>query len=243
MQPEWKAKTRALGGSTTYDYEGMDLAKYIDHTVLKPTTTAADIRILCGEAISHHFHAVCVPPFYVPEASQALADYSVKVATVIGFPLGYSATAAKVEEIKRGMDEGAQEFDVVINLAAVKSGNWNFVRNDIDRMTTAVHLRGKIIKIIIETGLLTEEEIKAVCHICNELEVDYVKTSTGFNSDGASPLMVELLRQELIPSIKIKASGGIRTADQARQLLSLGADRIGTSASVAIISELTQQQG
>lgn len=236
-----KTTVSALSGTITHDYEGMDLAKYIDHTVLKPTTTAADIRTLCGEAITHQFHAVCVPPFYVPEAAQALSEHPIKIATVIGFPLGYSATAAKVEEIKRAMDEGAQEFDVVVNLAAIKSGNWNFVRNDIDRMTTAVHLRGKLIKIILETGLLTEAEIKGLCQICNELEVDFAKTSTGFNGEGASPLIIELLRQTLIPSIKIKASGGIRTAEQARHYLELGADRIGTSAGVAIVSELNPQ--
>ncbi len=215
----------------------MDLEKYIDHTLLKADVTATDIRRLCQEALEVGFHAVCVPPYYVPEAFQELQSSPVKIATVIGFPLGYSATVAKVEEVKRAIDEGAQEFDMVINVAAVKSGNWNFVRNDIDRVTTSVHLRGKLVKVILETGLLQTEEIERLCRICSELQVDYVKTSTGFNSGGATVADVKHLRKLLDPSVKIKASGGIRTARKARDLIAAGADRLGTSTGMSIISE------
>lgn len=212
----------------------MKIASFIDHTVLKPDTTLADIQQVCKEAITHGFAAVCVPPFYVAQARQALEGTPVKLATVIGFPLGYSATVAKVEEIKRGIDEGADEFDIVINIAAAKNANWSFVRNDIDRMLTACHLRGKLIKVIIETAMLTETEILEICKICNGLEPDYVKTSTGFNGAGATPDIIRLLRANLKKGIKIKASGGIRSLEDAQALIEAGADRLGTSRGIEI---------
>lgn len=215
----------------------MKIASFIDHTVLKADTTLANVQRICEEAVKHQFAAVCVPPYYVAPARQALEGSSVRLATVIGFPMGYSATFAKVEEIKRAIDEGADEYDVVINVAAVKNGNWNFVRNDLDRMITACHLRAKQIKVIIESGLLTEEEIRQICTICNDLVPDYVKTSTGFNGPGANPDVIRLLRSLLKPEIKIKASGGIRTAADARALIEAGANRLGASQGVAIISE------
>ena len=215
----------------------MKIASFIDHTVLKAETTLADVKRICAEAIEHQFAAVCVPPYYVAPARQALQDSSVRLATVIGFPMGYSATVAKVEEIKRAIDEGADEFDVVINVAAVKNGNWAFVRNDLDRMVTACHLRAKHIKVIIETGLLEEEEIRQLCTICNDLEPDYVKTSTGFNGAGANPEVIRLLRSLLKPEIKLKASGGIRTAEDARALIEAGANRLGASRGISIVSE------
>lgn len=215
----------------------MKIASFIDHTVLKADTTVADIQYICAEAIEYQFAAVCVPPYFVAPARQALDGASIRLATVIGFPMGYAATVAKVEEIKRAIDEGADEFDVVINVAAVKSANWSFVRNDLDRMVTACHLRAKQIKIIIETGLLTEDEIRQICTICNDLVPDYVKTSTGFNGAGANPEVVRLLRSLLKPEIKIKASGGIRTAAAAKALIDAGANRLGASQGVAIVSE------
>lgn len=215
----------------------MKIASFIDHTVLKAETTLADVKRICAEAIEHQFAAVCVPPYYVAPARQALQDSSVRLATVIGFPMGYSATVAKVEEIKRAIDEGADEFDVVINVAAVKDGKWAFVRNDLDRMVTACHLRAKHIKVIIETGLLEEEEIRQLCTICNDLVPDYVKTSTGFNGAGANPEVIRLLRSLLKPEIKIKASGGIRTAEDARALIEAGANRLGASKGISIVSE------
>lgn len=215
----------------------MKIASFIDHTVLKPDATFADIQQVCKEAITYGFAAVCVPPFYVAQARQALEGAPIKLATVIGFPLGYSATVAKVEEIKRAIDEGADEFDIVINIAAAKNANWSFVRNDIDRMLTACHLRGKQIKVIIETALLTESEILEVCKICNDLVPDYVKTSTGFNGAGATPEIIRLLRSTLKKEIKIKASGGIRTLEDAKALVAAGADRLGASKGVAIVGE------
>ena len=214
----------------------MDINSAIDHTLLKPDITLADVERLCSEAIEHKFAAVCIPPYFVSKAAGFLAGSSVKLATVIGFPLGYSATVAKVAEIQRAIEEGADEFDVVINVAALKSGLWTEVRNDIDRMLTACHLRGKVIKVIIESGLLDKEEVERMCDIGNELKPNFVKTSTGFNGPGASFPAVELLRRRLHADIKIKASGGIRTLDDANAFIEAGASRIGTSSGLSLIA-------
>lgn len=216
----------------------MDIASYFDHTLLKPETTVDQVRQLCQEAIDFKFAGVCIPPYYVAQAAQVLDGQIPKLATVAGFPLGYSATAAKVEEIKRAIEEGAQEVDVVVNIAAIKSGNWSFVRNDIDRMTTACHLKGKVIKVIIEGAMLTPEEMEKVCAICNELEPDFAKTSTGFNGPGASVEMVRTMRSLLKDNILLKAAGGIRNAEDARLLIEAGANRLGSSSSIAIIQAM-----
>jgi deoxyribose-phosphate aldolase len=215
----------------------MDLPGALEHTLLKPDTTKADIKKLCEEAVQYGFRAVCVPPYHIAEAVKQLKSTQVKVATVIGFPMGYSATPAKVEEIKRGIDEGADEFDVVINITALKSGNWNFVRNDLETMTRAVHLRGKVIKVILEASLLTSEELKKMCEFCAEFGVDFVKTSTGVNGK-AELETVRTMRQLLPKSIRIKAAGGIRSLQEAQQMLEAGADTMGSSASVAIVSQI-----
>ncbi|MEM1215400.1 MAG: deoxyribose-phosphate aldolase [Bacteroidota bacterium] len=215
----------------------MNLAAYFDHTALRPDVTETTIQQLCTQAKEFGFAGVCVPPTYAALAKQLLVDTNVKVATVIGFPLGYSATVAKVEEIKRGITEQVDEFDVVINLAALKSGNWNQVRTDLDSMVTTCQMRAKTIKVIIETALLTEAEIRQICEICNELEPTFVKTSTGFNGGGATVEAVQLLRFLLKDSIKIKASGGIRDRAGAEALVAAGADRLGASRSVSILQE------
>jgi len=213
----------------------MDLSSYIDHTLLKPDCALSDIDQLCKEALQHGFASVCIPPYFVGHAANVLQDQPVKVSTVIGFPMGYASTPSKVEEIKRAIDEGAQEIDAVVNLCAVKSGQWNYVSNDIDSMTTAAHLKGKKIKIILETSLLQEEEIRQLVEICLKSEVDYLKTSTGINGK-ASLEAVYLLRQLAGGKAKIKASGGIRSRWDAEQYVQAGADRIGSSSGVAIVS-------
>lgn len=215
----------------------MNLASYIDHTILKADCTLEDVKRICKEAIQYHFPAVCVPPFYIKQAADFLADSTVKVATVIGFPMGYSATVAKVEEIKRAIDEGVSEVDVVVNICAIKSGMWNYVKNDIDSVVMAAHLRGKIVKIIFETGLLSPTEIRNLCDICLETRPDFVKTSTGFNGEGATVEIVNLLKEMLQDKVKIKASGGIRTKSDAVRLIEAGARRLGSSAGVSIVKE------
>ncbi|MGK0364381.1 MAG: deoxyribose-phosphate aldolase [Saprospiraceae bacterium] len=216
--------------------ERMNIAGRIDHTNLKTDCTQKEIEQLCIEAKQHGFVAVCVPPYFVVSAGRLLKDTKIKIATVIGYPLGFAGTFAKVEEIKRAIDEGADELDVVINIAAVRDKNWNHINSDIDSCVSAVHMRGKIIKVILETSLLTEEEIIKMCEICTERQVDYIKTSTG-KAGGATLKAVELLRKNLPTKIKIKASGGIRDLQKAMRMIEVGADRLGSSSGVAIVGE------
>lgn len=215
----------------------MKLAPYFDHTYLKPDTSEQDVKRVVGEALDIACFGVCIPPFFVNQAVQQIGSHATRVVTVVGFPYGYASTPSKVEDIKRALEDGAHEIDIVANLGAIRSGNWNFVQSDIDRCATAVRLRGKTSKIILETGLLSESEIIRLCEICNETGVDFAKTSTGVNGPGASVEAIRLLRQHLHKNIKIKASGGIRTRADALTMIEAGADRIGSSSTVAILAE------
>jgi deoxyribose-phosphate aldolase len=213
-----------------------DLAKYIEHTVLRPDTTLADVRRVCEEAKKYGFAGVCVPPLYVRDARRVLGeDTRVRVVTVVGFPMGYSAIPAKSEEIKRALEEGADDIDAVINLSAVKSDNWNHVAHDIDSVARATHMRGRTLKLILECGFLTPAEIGKICELAAEARVTWLKTSTGFHGYPATPEMVRQLKAAISNGIKIKASGGIRTAQDAQALIEAGAERLGTSASLEII--------
>lgn len=208
---------------------------------MKANTRLKDIEKLCKEAEEHNFFAVCVPPYFVRNASMLLKNSNVQVATVIGFPLGYSATPSKAAEIHKAINDGVDEIDVVINLSAVKSKDWNYVKNDIETMTVAAQMKGKSIKVIFETSILNQKELKKLCEICVEAGVNFVKTSTGFNGDGASVEVVEYLRKNLPNTIKIKASGGIRSAKKAQKMIEAGANRIGTSSGVKIVKELKSE--
>jgi deoxyribose-phosphate aldolase len=214
----------------------MSLTQLIDHTLLKSDATLDDIRKLCSEAIEHQFKAVCIPPYYVAEAVKIFEQVSPRpaVATVVGFPMGYASTAAKVEEIKRAVDEGADEIDAVINICAIKSKQWNYVENDISSMLMAAQMRGKKAKIIIEASLLTEEELKKVADILLATKPDFVKTSTGFH-EGATVELVQKLVKLLNNKIPVKASGGIRTREAAEALVQAGAKRIGTSVGLEML--------
>ena len=212
-----------------------ELAKHIEHTILKPDCTAQEVRQICEEALQHQFAGVCIPPLFVRDARRILGEESpVRLVTVVGFPMGYSAIAAKSEEIKRAAEDGADDVDAVANIAAIKSGNWTYVRRDLDSLARAAQIRGCTLKVILECGLLTEEEIRQVCAMVEEIKIPFVKTGTGFHSHPATPDMVRLLRA-FAPNAKVKAAGGIRTAKAAWQLLEAGAERIGCSASLAII--------
>lgn len=214
-----------------------DIAKFIEHTILKPDTTATEVRRVCEEAAKHGFVGVCVPPLFVRDARRLLdgLNAKIRVVTVVGFPMGYSAIAAKSEEIKRATDEGADEIDAVVNIAAIKSDQWNLVRNDIEALALATNMRGKSLKLILECGLLNAQEIIRVCELANEARVMWLKTGTGFHGHPATPDMVRTLRQAADGNIKIKAAGGIRTLTEAQALVDAGAERLGTSAGVAII--------
>ncbi len=213
----------------------MKLNQYIDHTILKPTTLISDIEKLCSEAKQYQFAAVCVPPNFVKKAKSFLIDSPVKVATVIGFPFGYSAVEAKIAEILLAIVDGADELDVVINISAIKNNDWEYLANEINHIMPIVRGNHKIIKIIIESGILTDEEIIKCCEIYGLAEIDYLKTSTGYAEKGASVEAVTLFRLHLPNHIQIKASGGIRDYAFAKSLIDAGATRIGCSAGVAIV--------
>jgi deoxyribose-phosphate aldolase len=214
----------------------IELAKYIEHTLLKPGVTKDDIRKLCKEAVEYQFHAVCVPPYYVRLAKEIIKDESVKVVTVSGFPFGYETKATKVEETKKAIEDGADEIDMVINIAAFKSDDFTYVKEDIESIATLCRLKNKTIKVIIETCLLSPDEIIKICDLVGEVGVDFIKTSTGFNGDGATVENVKLIRMHTPKKIKIKASGGIKTKAFAEKLIKAGADRIGTSSGIEIVS-------
>lgn len=215
-----------------------ELATFIDHTVLKPDTTLADIRRICEEATAFKFAGVCIPPFYVRDARRFLGDDSrTRLATVVGFPMGYNAIAAKSEEIKRAIDEGADEIDAVINLAAVKTGNWNHVHHDVDSIARATYMRGKTLKLVLECGLLTTDEMRQLCEMVVTYRINWLQTGTGFHGFPATPEMVSALKTMAPAGTKIKASGGIRKPAGARALIEAGASRLGTSTSMEIVKE------
>ena len=219
----------------------MNIAAYIDHTVLKPTTTIADVEKLCAEAIHYQFAAVCVPPLFVKRARELLTGSQVAVATVIGFPFGYSAIEAKVAEVVLAIVDGADELDVVINISAIKNNDWQFLANEINAILPIVKSKNKVIKIIMESGILTTEEIIKCCDLYGAAGVDFMKTSTGYAEKGATVEAVQLMRKHLADNIRIKASGGIKTYTFAKQLIDAGADRLGCSSSIAIVNEAGQQ--
>lgn len=214
----------------------MDIASYIDHTILKPATLLADVKKVCAEAIQYHFAAICIPPPFVKVVKKLTEQTDVKVATVIGFPFGYSAIEAKIAEIVLAIVDGADELDMVINITALKNNDWQYLANEINAILPFVHNKNKLIKIIIESGILTDDEIIKCCTLYGAAGVDFLKTSTGYAEKGATVEAVELMKKHLPASVKIKASGGIKTFEFARQLIDAGADRLGCSASVAIVS-------
>lgn len=214
----------------------MNLAPYIDHTILKPTTLVSDIEKLCSEAKQYGFAAVCVPPNFVKKAKELTAGSAVKVATVIGFPFGYSAVEAKIAEIVLAMVDGADELDVVINISAIKNNDWPYIADEINHIMPIIRSKNKVIKIIIESGVLTDEEIIKCCDIYGVAGIDFLKTSTGYAEKGASVEAVQLFRKHLPAAVQIKASGGIRDYAFAKALVDAGATRLGCSASVAIVS-------
>jgi len=209
------------------------LASYIDHTLLKPTATHIEIEKICKEALEYGFAAVCVPPPFVTASRRT----GVRVATVVGFPFGYSVAEAKLVEVRRAIGDGADELDVVINLGFVKEGNWLDLEEEMRPMVDVAHAAGRLIKVIIESGILTDGEIVRCCELYAPLGVDFLKTSTGYAERGATVGAVKLMRAHLPAAVRIKASGGIRDAGFARELIAAGADRLGCSASVKIVKE------
>ncbi|SDE94644.1 deoxyribose-phosphate aldolase [Sporomusa acidovorans] len=211
----------------------MNLAGYIDHTLLKPEARVEDIIKLCEEAEQFKFAAVCVQPIYVDLAAHCLAGTGVKTATVIGFPFGVTFTGSKVAEAKEAVFRKAGELDMVMNIGAAKAGRWEVVTDDIKQVVEIAD--GVLVKVIIETCLLTEEEKRRACHAVIEAGTQFVKTSTGFGTGGATVADIQLIKRVVGDKIGIKASGGIRTLEQAKELIAAGATRLGTSSGVAIV--------
>ena len=213
----------------------MELNKYIDHTNLKNTATLKDIENLCNEAIKYKFASVCIYPYYVPLASKLLKGSGVDVCTVIGFPSGESTKEVKVFEAINAVENGANEIDMVINISALKNKDYDYIKEEIEEIRDAID--GKVLKVIIETCLLTRDEIIKMTEICNETFVNFIKTSTGFSEYGAKPEDVELINKHKNEVLEIKASGGIRDLKTMESMISAGATRIGTSSGVKIMNE------
>ncbi|MGI6146158.1 MAG: deoxyribose-phosphate aldolase [Bacillota bacterium] len=229
-----KACTDAKGADATVP-SLLDLARIIDHTLLKPDATEEAVRRLCEEALEHGFASVCVNPANVALCASLLESSPVKVCTVIGFPLGATTSFVKAAEVRDAIASGAREVDMVMNIGALKSGNYELVKRDVQAVVDAA--RGKaLVKVIIETALLSPEEKVKACLIAKHMGADFVKTSTGFSSGGATVEDVVLMRRAVGPFIGVKASGGIRDRATAERMVAAGANRIGASASVAIVT-------
>lgn len=230
------------GGAGRISYSGdgahvpEDLARFIDHTLLKPDATAAEIDRLCDEAVRYGFAAVCVNPTWARRCAQRLRGTPVRVASVVSFPFGASVPEVKAAEARRAIRDGAREIDMVMNVGALKSGDLGLVLRDIRGVSDACHEAGAITKVIIETALLTDQEKVIASHLAKEGRADFVKTSTGYGPGGATVHDVLLMRETVGPKLGVKASGGIRTVEDVRDMIAAGATRIGASAGVQIVT-------
>lgn len=236
------AQQVVANGAARLGYSGpaagvpQNLARFIDHTLLRPTATAADIDRLCDEAVEHRFAAVCINPCWVARAARRLRGSAVTVASVVGFPLGASSPEIKAMEARRALRDGAREIDMVINIGALKSGDHELVRRDIAGVSDACREVGARNKVIIEAAYLTDEEKVVACRLAQAARAHFVKTSTGFGPGGATVFDVALMREVVGEKMGVKAAGGIHTAAEVREMITAGATRIGASAGVRIVS-------
>ncbi len=214
----------------------MEINNLIDSTKLGFTVTTEDIKTLCAEAKQYHFASVCVPPCYVEYAVQELKESSIAVCTVVGFPFGNNTSEVKAYEAENAIAMGADEIDMVMNIGALKEQSYDYVKEDIEEVRDAC--KGKTLKVIIETSVLTEEEIRKATDICNETYVHFIKTSTGFGNRGASTEDIEIINEEKSDILEIKASGGIKSLKQVVDFMDMGVTRIGTSSGVEIMKEM-----
>ena len=213
----------------------MNIAKYIDHTLLKPEATRKDVDKLCGEALEHGFYSVCINGCRVKYAAELLDPSDVKVCAVIGFPLGACTTKIKAMETKTAISDGADEIDMVMNIGKFRDGDYEYVLNDIKAVVDESHEKGVIVKVILETCLLENEEIEKACEICLEAGADFVKTSTGFNKEGATLEAVAIMKKAVGDRALVKAAGGVRNYQTAIDFINAGASRLGCSSSVAVV--------
>jgi len=235
VKPE---QVSAGGGGGVQVLIPSDIAKYIDHTLLKPDATLEQIERLCKEAVEYHFYSVCVNSNWVPECAKRLRGTDVKVCAVVGFPLGAMDSRSKSFEARHAIEQGAQEIDMVINVGALKSGDLKTVEEDIRWVRRACR-PGITLKVILETALLTDDEKVTACYIAKKAEADFVKTSTGFSSGGATVKDIALMRRTVGPKMGIKAAGGVRSFEDAKAMIEAGATRIGASSGIAIVTGKT----
>ena len=213
----------------------MNYNKMIDHTVLKADTPLETVKRICDEAMEYGFASVCINPCHVAYCADYLKDSDVNVCTVIGFPLGANTSAVKAFETKDAIEKGADEIDMVMNIGALKDKNYDLVRDDVKAVVEAAN--GTLVKVILETCLLTEDEIKKACELCVEAKADYVKTSTGFSTRGATIEDVRIMKEAVHGKAKVKAAGGVRTPEDMVKIVAAGADRIGTSAGCSLVKK------
>lgn len=213
----------------------MNYNKMIDHTVLKADTPLETVKRICDEAMEYGFASVCINPCHVAYCADYLKDSDVNVCTVIGFPLGANTSAVKAFETKDAIANGADEIDMVMNIGALKDKNYDLVRDDVKAVVEAAN--GTLVKVILETCLLTEDEIKKACDLCVEAKADYVKTSTGFSTRGATIEDVRIMKEAVHGKAKVKAAGGVRTPEDMVKIVAAGADRIGTSAGCSLVKK------
>jgi deoxyribose-phosphate aldolase len=237
------AERISAGLGIASELENLNIARMIDHTMLKPDATPDDITKLCKEAREFHFASVCVNPCYVKFCADLLRGTDVKVCTVIGFPLGSTTTKVKRQEAEQAIRDGAEEVDMVMNVGMLKQGEFDYVFEDINQVVLAAKRSRAICKVILETALLTDEEKIKACLICKKAKADFVKTSTGFSKGGATAGDIALMRYVVGSSVGVKASGGIRSLEDATKMIESGADRIGASASVKIVEGETVAGG
>jgi deoxyribose-phosphate aldolase len=237
-----KVRDVLAAGATRVSYVGSgadvptDLAGFIDHTLLRPDATATEIDAMCAEAIEYGFASVCVNPTWTKRVAEALRGSSVVTCVVVGFPLGATMPEIKATEARRALRDGAREIDMVLNVGALKSGDHDLVLRDVAGVSEACREVGAVCKVILETALLTDEEKVIASRLASDGKADFVKTSTGFGPGGATVYDVALMREAVGPEMGVKASGGIRSADDVRQMIAAGATRIGASAGVEIVT-------
>lgn len=219
------------------DYTYKAIAKMIDHSLLNPTLTDRELERDCKLAVEYDIASVCIMPYYLKRCAEILEGTGVKATTTIGFPHGGHTTAVKLAEAQQALEDGAQELDMVVNISKVLSGDWDYVRSDIKAVLDITHKRGQKVKIIFENCYLNNQQKIKLCEICGELGSDWVKTSTGYGSGGATAEDVILMREHLRPSVQIKAAGGIRTLDQLLEMRAIGVTRVGASRTFEILDE------
>jgi deoxyribose-phosphate aldolase len=225
----------------TYAYA--DIATMIDHALLQPTLTTADLEVGCRLAVAYDVASVCIMPFFLSRCAELLAGSTVKPSTTIGFPHGGHTTATKVFEAERALADGGQELDMVVNISQVLSGRWDAVRDDIRAVTEVTHAAGRKVKVIFENCSLQDTHKIRLCEICGELGVDWVKTSTGFGSGGATLADLALMRKHAPPQVQVKAAGGVRDLDMLLQVRALGVSRCGTSRTPELLDEARRRLG